>query len=165
MLLVGGCMNEKIYEQKVSEINNTRLSSVSLIIVDLLIFITYTVKIVSEYFEPDITFNVGGNRLLDIGIIFLFISILLLILTLFPVMSVSDLDCEKSVQRFNLLHKVQHILYLIGYYLMVLGVYFIVGMILFSIGFTSIPILLTAILLLSIIVFILIKSIVNIVSL
>lgn len=158
-------MSEKLYEQKIREMNNLRISSVSLIIVQLLIFITYTVKIVSEYFETNITFQVANNNLLDIGIVFLLVSILLLVLVLIPYINIIDLTDEKAVKKFKLFYKIQHLIYLFGYYLMIFGIYLIVGIILLSIGITSLPVQLFAILLLSIIVFILIKSIVSIVSL
>ncbi len=155
-------MKKEVYQEKIDYISQVKMNSVSLIIIQLLMFITYTVKIVSESFETNVTYNISDNEMLDFGILLLLISIILLVFALMPRIASLDLTDEKKVKRFLIYCKLHQLLYVIGYYLMAFGVYFIVVMILVSIGL--IPLLFQGflIVLLSFLVFSLIRSIADI---
>lgn len=154
-------MNTYEYDRKVQQITHIRMNSVSLIIVQLLIFITYTVKIVSESFAANVSFEFANNQLMEKVMFLLITSIVILILTLIPMRENINFEVEKQVSSFNKFCKFQSISYTLGFYLMLLGVYLIFVIILVSIGLTSLGFQLLMLVCLSLIVFLLIKSLVE----
>ncbi len=160
---MGGPLKQKAFERKMNDIKESKMNAVSLIIIQLLIFITYTVKIVSESFETELSFTLSNNDLLDYVMLLLILSIVILVFVLVPVRSNVDINDEKQLKQFNMFYKIHHLLYIIGYYLMVFGVYFVVVIILFGVGFNTLFLQISFIVLLSILVFMLIKSITDIV--
>ncbi|WOO89294.1 hypothetical protein R2F61_00910 [Mollicutes bacterium LVI A0078] len=156
-------MEQKQFDEKVSRLNQVKMNSVSLIIIQLLIFITYTVKIVSEAFETEVTFQLSNNNYTDFGMGLLILSISFLVFTLAPIKAKIDLENEKQISLFTLVYKFKLSLYIVGYYLMILGIYAVGAIILYSIGFISIGLIVFMVAILSLIIFLLVKSLMEIV--
>lgn len=156
-------MEQKQFDEHISRLNQVKMNSVSLIIVQLLIFITYTVKIVSESFETDITFQLSNNNYTDFGMGLLILSIVFLVFTLAPIKEKIDLENKKQVSLFTLVYKLKLFLYIVGYYLMILGIYSVGAIILYSLGFTSLGLIIFMVGILSLIIFLLLKSLMDIV--
>lgn len=162
IFVIGELMNQEQFEKKLQHIEQVKMNAVSLIIIQLLIFITYTVKIMSEAFENSITFNIGNNNILDFGILLLLLSIVILVFALIPFKTSLDFDNPKKVKYFIFSCKMHQLIYVIGYYLMAFGIYYILIMILIAVGVTSLMFQVLLIILLSVLVFTLIKSITDI---